>query len=149
VEELIGKLQIWLGRGPAPAPPLAAPAVASDLRRQLETFSREMREEGAPGEEIDGLMADFLQAVPPLLTQVEQAIQAHNRSAACFAAHKVKGSFLALGLTDLGNATASLELDCGNSDWSGAARHFARAAALFHEVQRLISESILAGAKVE
>ena len=140
LEELIGKLKHWLAGQPVRYTPPADPGAADSLRAQLNVFLDEMRDEEMPDEYLNSLLLQFLNAAPALLGSIADGIKARNSDEACFAAHKIKGSFLTLGLTGLARSVSALEQTCLLEDWQKAPGDLQAVLTLFREAERTIAD---------
>jgi CheY-like chemotaxis protein/HPt (histidine-containing phosphotransfer) domain-containing protein len=141
-EDLIAKLEQWLGALPAPlSQPLPGPAV-SKSRAQLDAFIDELNDSRTSREEIDPLLLVILESTPPVLVRLVESVEHREQEPACFAAHNLKGTFATIGLSDLARAVAVVEDDCKQQHWRIADDDMATVNRLFREVMELIAARI-------
>jgi CheY-like chemotaxis protein len=139
-DDLIGKLQPWLGLEPAPPP--ATPVVAHKLREQFETFVGDMKEQEIPREDIDFMLLKYLEITTQSLERLAESIERQEQQPASFAAHSLKGSSATIGLGDLAHALASVEDAVKKQCWQKAVDDMVPVTGLFEAARELIAAAI-------
>lgn len=91
-------------------------------------------------EVVQEVVDDFLGKVPPLLTRVEAALQAHDLRQVRFESHTLKGSARTLGEEALGAACEELELCAEQGTGDGASGRLARVRAEYSRLWPLLGD---------
>ena len=138
-EDLLDKLQQWLGEGSRSVPERASGHLVRQSGEQLEAFIDELKAAQTSREDIDQLLQIVLESTPPILLSLTEAIEKQDEQPACFAAHSLKGSFATIGLRDLSEAVRSVEEECKRGIWQEAKDDLALVTRIFSEVKELIA----------
>jgi CheY-like chemotaxis protein/HPt (histidine-containing phosphotransfer) domain-containing protein len=123
VEELAAVLERWAPRGDGAAPP--EPTTASDGERAHENGAPPVVLDGAvfvrlEPEQVDQLVAMFLEDTPPRLAALRDAVADKDPRALREAAHYLRGIAMMMGLRELQGAYADLEAVARGGTTAGA-----------------------------
>jgi HPt (histidine-containing phosphotransfer) domain-containing protein len=90
------------------------------LTGELEAFMRDLEEEGVNRAEVCELLQIFRQSTPPLIADLQSAIEAKDSAEAWGFAHTLKGSCSSMGFEIIANALVPVGSCCRDQDWPNA-----------------------------
>jgi two-component system sensor histidine kinase/response regulator len=150
LDELVKKLEHWIGAGASVAgvtrastvPNSMRPGEATGIRAALDQFIASMEEEGIERDEVETIFSSFLETSSVLINDLHSAIREKDGEVLANVAHTLKGSFANLHMIALADFASELEKAGKERSWDGASEKLALATSAYQEARQLVSEAI-------